>query len=187
MEKSKFVKTWLIPIICVVAFALEFLPIGALGILTRSAAALGCLFTLCAGRLNAKKILISVAVILFGVQLFGLFVSFIMAGGVVMPAILGFAAYFVAFWLLYCIICKMNFEDISYVAIIIAVAMAVVYGILSVVPYVIVDLNGMADETYMYDMMKLNSLENKLSPFRGLAFCIALGVGASVQMKKQTQ
>ena len=185
MEKSKFVKTWLIPIICVVAFALEFLPIGALGILTRSAAICGCLFTLCAGRLNTKKILISVAVILFGVQLFGLFVSFIMAGGVVMPAILGFASNFVALWLLYCVICKKNFEDISYVAIIIAVAMAGVSGILSAIPYILVDLNGIDGD--MYDAMELALLENKLSPFQGLAFCIALGVGTSVQMKKQTQ
>ena len=45
--------------------------------------------------------------------------------------------------------------------------------------------NGIAGD--MYDAMELALLENKLSPFKGLVFCIALGVGTSVQMKKQTQ
>ena len=187
MGRSKFVKTWLIPTICVASFVLWLLPIGVfgIGILIRAAAICGCLFTLCAGRLNTKNILISIAVVLVGVQLFGLLLGYIMSEGIVMLEILDFASNFVALWLLYCVICKKNFEDISYVAIIIAVAMAGVSGILSAIPYILVDLNGIAGD--MYDAMELALLENKLSPFQGLAFCIALGVGTSVQMKKQTQ
>ena len=73
MRKEAFLKKGLPALFCVVALLLEILPfisIGIFGVLLRSVAVVGCLLAVCAGRLNARVIAISCALIVVGVPIF---------------------------------------------------------------------------------------------------------------------
>ena len=143
MEKSILIKKRLIPIICLVALGIELLPVGIFSMLVRGAAAVGCLFSLCAGKLKLKNVLISIAVMLIGVPSFGLFAGFIMEGAALMPAIFQFASCFVAFLIIFCVIKKESLESVGWVAVASPFAFAVAYGMLSVLPFVLNDLGNM--------------------------------------------
>ena len=158
MEKNMSVKKSLPIIVCLVAFTVELLPVGAFSALVRSAATIGCLFLLCAEKLRTKNILLSIAVIAVGIPLFGAFVGFIMEGGVLMPAFLGFVAYFVVFLIIFCVIKRESLESVGWVAVVLPLAFAVAYGVLSVLPVILNDFGNMGvikEFDYIYLTEKL--------------------------------
>ena len=174
MKKEAFVKKGLPALFCVVALLLEILPfisIGIFGVLLRSVAVLGCLLAVCAGRLNARVIAISCALIVVGVPIFGYLLGIVMAGGVVFPVFLEVAAYFAVFIAVYCKVCKRSLEEIGWFPTVLAFVLAAVSGLLAVLPLIIIEFSASTEY-----ILKLMALEKRFLVPKSIAFYVALAV-----------
>ena len=174
MRKEAFVKKGLPVLFCAASLLLEILPfvsIGIFGVLLRSVAVVGCLLAVCAGRLNARVIAISCALIVVGVPLFGYLLGIVMAGGVVFPVFLEVAAYFAVFIAVYCKVCKRSLEEIGWFPTVLAFVLAAVSGLLAVLPLIIIEFSTSTE--YFLELM---ALEKRFSVPKSIAFYVALAV-----------
>lgn len=174
MKKEALVKKGLPVLFCAAALLLEILPfvsIGIFGILLRSAAVVGSLFTVCAGRLNTKAVAISCALIVVGVPLFGYLLGIVMAGGVVFPTILERAAYFAVFIAVYCKVCEQRFENIGLFPTVLTFVLVFASGLFAALPHIVAEIRGI-----MWYTVEFMVLEERFSVPRSIAFYVALAV-----------